>query len=818
MAEQGRKPRNVEVRQTQPSKARAGLPKTVLVQKDKGSKRLIFRRTGFLMFLCGFFMFLPLFWQLWDLAVVNHDKYGGMAASQQTKSVSMSANRGNIYDSQGNTLAMSATVYKLILSPLDLLIKINERDYRDSDGIVNEIAYQNAIIERKQTLAQGLAQLFPEQLTTESILERMERDYSQYEVLLTNIEEDDAVLVREFLAFHNCGYDLWLTPDSKRYYPYSSLASGILGFVNDNGGAYGIEAAYETNLQGMEGRIVTAKTGRGTELYNSFSSFDDAINGNNIHLTIDATIQSYAERTLAEGIQAYDIEKGGFCIILDPNTGEVLAAASSPTYDLNSYSEIIDPKLQAYVTSETNRLVSANSGATDKSYDEIVAESRAIATSTARETMWKSLTFQDTYEPGSTFKALILAACLEEGLVSESDTFYCSGSCTIAGETIRCSNTSGHNMQTLAQAVENSCNPAFMDMGERLGIDLFYKYFEAFGLKDSTGIDLNGEYLGIMWEKSAMTVVDLAVGSFGQRFTVNPLQMVTAFAATINGGHLMEPYVVSSISDDTGTVIEAKQPTVVRQVVSQESSDRTRAILESVVENGSGKNARVAGYSVGGKTGTSETLVDDEVTVSFIGFAPVEDPQIIVLLAFNAPNRVSTGSSYSTTGVYISGGNMAALSAGSLISDVLDYLGVKKDYSSDEILMAEVTVPRVTDLELEEGIEILNSKLLNYRTVGEGDIITSQVPARGAIISGNSTVILYLGDSVPEANTTVPNLYGMTYANAKATLEARGLFLTTSAYVDASSTISSQSIASGTVANLGTVINANFTAPSVQGD
>lgn len=818
MADKENRNRNMEVRETRPKKARAGLPKTILVNKNKGSKRLIFKRTVFLMWLCGFFMFLPLFHQLWDLAVVNHDKYGGMAASQQTKSISMSASRGNIYDGQGNILAMSATVYKLILSPLDLVVKINERDFKDADGITDEVAYQSAIQSRKENLALGLNRLFPEQLEVEAILERMERSHSQYEVLLTNIEEDDAILVREFLTEQGCGYDLWLTPDSKRYYPYSSLASGIIGFVNDNGGAYGIEAAYETSLQGLEGRIVTAKTGRGTELYNSFSSFDDAVNGNNVHLTIDSTIQAYAERTLEEGIKAYDIEKGGFCIILDPNTGEVLASASSPTYDLNSYAEIIDPKLQEYVYSETNRLVSANSNTPDKTYDEIYTEAKAQATATARESMWRSMTFQDTYEPGSTFKALVLAACLEEGLVSESDTFYCSGYSTIAGERIGCSNTNGHQMQTLSQAVQNSCNPAFMELGERLGIDLFYKYFEAYGLKDATGIDLNGEYLGTVWPKDAMTIVDLAVGSFGQRFTVNPLQMVTAFATAINGGYLLQPYLVSSISDDSGTIISETQPTVIRQVVSQETSQRTKAILHSVVEYGSGKNARIAGYAVGGKTGTSETLIDDEVIVSFIGFAPVEDPQIIVLLAFNAPNRVSTGSNYSTTGIYISGGNMAALSAGPLIADTLDYLGIKKEYSDAEVLMAQITVPRVTDFSLEEGAEILEGKLLNYRTVGEGDVITSQVPARGAVVSGNSTVILYLGDSVPENNTTVPNLYGMTYSAAKETLEARGLFITTEAYVDVSSTITSQSVVPGTVANLGVVVNVNFTHLTVRDD
>lgn len=783
-------------------------------RSNQESKRVIFRRTALLMFTCGFFMFLPLIGQLWYLSIVKHEEYSRLAASQQSKNVSVSANRGNIYDSQGNTLAMSATVYKLILSPLDLIAKINQRDFRDIDGNIMEAEYQAAITQRRFILASGIVEIFP-QLDMETILTRMEKTNSQYEVLLTDIEEDEANLVRELLREEDCGYDLWLTPDSKRYYPYSSLASGIIGFVNNNGGAYGIEAACETYLQGREGRVVTTKTGRGTELYNSYSSFEDAVNGYNVNLTIDATIQSYAERALAEGIEAYDVENGGFCIVMDPNTGEILAAASSPTYDLNNYSQVIDSKLQSYVESETSRLISANSGATDKTYDEIAQEARSQATSTARETMWRSMIFQDTYEPGSTFKALVLAAALEEGLVTESDTFYCSGSSTIAGETISCSNSSGHGMQNLTTAVENSCNPAFMEIGSRLGIDLFYKYFEGFGLKDSTGIDLNGEYLGLIWDKSAMSIVDLAVGSFGQRFTVNPLQLITGFAATINGGYVVQPYVVDSITDEKGTTIESTQPTIIRQVVSDETSERTRTILESVVENGSGQNARVAGYDIGGKTGTSETLVSGEVIVSFVGFAPADDPQIIVLLAYNVPNRSSPGSNYSTTRHYISGGSMAAPMAGTLISDVLTYIGVKKEYSEKEIAMSEVSVPKVTDLSLEEGIDILESKTLKYRTVGEGEVITAQVPARGAVIAGNSTVILYLGDATPETSSNVPNLYGLNYDDAKWVLEERGFFLSTTTYVDGLCTVVDQSLSAGDVAALGTVIKVTFTTQEV---
>lgn len=806
-------------RRPRKSSAQRNMPRDTEPRRELGSKRLIFRRTAILMAICGFGMFIPLIGQLWFLSVTMHDEYGGMAASQQTKNVSVTANRGNIYDSNGNILAMSATVYKLILSPRDVIAKINQRNYiitedGPNQGEIDTLAYEAAIVQRQQTLAMGISKILPD-LSMEEILTRMEKTYSAYEILATDIEEEIAEQLRQLMTEENCGYDLMLTPDSKRYYPYSQLASGIIGFVNDNGGAYGVEAAYESYLRGSEGRVVTAKTGSGTEMYNSYSSFEDAVNGYDVRLTIDATIQSYAEKALAEGIETFDIESGGFCIVMDPNTGAILAAASSPTYDLNNYSSIIDPKLLEFVETETTNIALENQNAVDKTWEEIIEEARSSALSTARNTMWRSLTFQDTYEPGSTFKALVLAAALEEKLISENSTYFCSGSLTVAGSEIGCSNRSGHGMQTLAEAVQNSCNPAFMEIGSLLGVDLYYKYFESYGLTDYTQFDLNGEYLGTVWPKESMSIVDLAVGSFGQRFTVSPLQMISSFSATINGGYLMQPYVVDSITDENNATILQTQPTVVRQVISQETSDRTRLILESVVAQGSGKNARVAGYSIGGKTGTAETLVDDFVTVSFIGFAPVEDPHIIVILGYHNPNRSYPGSSISTTGHYISGGNMPALIAGPMIANILDYMGVQREYSPEEMAMSEVTVPRVTSLNLNDAIAILESKNLNYRTIGEGDTVTTQVPARNAVISGNSTVILYLGDAVPDTSAEIPNLYGLSYDDAKSLLENRGFFIATDTYLNSQCTVIYQNISYGEIAELGTVIEVTLTTTEV---
>lgn len=793
-------------------KKRGGIQQSKGPRRDKGGKRLIFRRTVILMVVCGVLIFLPLIWQLWDLAVLHHDEYGQRAGNQQTKNISVAANRGEILDTNGDVLAMSATVYLLILSPLDVIERVDEKKYTYQDGTLDQASYQEAIDVRRQILALGICEILPE-LSYEGVMARMEKTYSQYEILMDDIEEDQADRLRLFMAEQNCGYDLWLTPDSKRYYPYGALGASLIGFVNDIGGATGVEAAMEQDLKGIEGRVVTAKTGQGVEMYNSYSSFENASDGNTVTLTLDATIQSYAERALAEGIEAFDIQKGGFIIVMDPQTGALLASASAPGFDLNNYSAIIDPYLVANVESTTQSLIQSylSTNPTGMTIEEITTQAEQLARSEARDLQWRNLGFQNTYEPGSTFKPLVVAAAIEEGLLSLSDTFTCTGSMTVAGVVIRCGNRTGHGTQTLVEALETSCNPALMMIGERLGIDGYYDYFEGYGLNETTGFDIPGEYNGLMWPRDSMTSVDLAVGSFGQRFQVSPLQMITAFSSVINGGYLYEPYIIQSVSEANGTVISQSEPTMVRQVISQQTSSMVATMLESVVANGSGKNAKVAGYSIGGKTGTSETLSGDDVTVSFIGFSPIEEPEIVVLIGFHTPQRASAGSNYSTTGHYISGGSMAAVMAGPLIADILDYKGLKPSYGEDEIAMAEISVPKITDLTLEEGISVLISRDLNYRTIGEGDVVTAQVPSRGSTVSGGSTVILYLGDAQPEESATTPNLYGMTYAQAKETLESRGLFLCAENYVHANTSVIEQSIPAGESVALGTVVSLVFT-------
>lgn len=789
--------------------------------RNKQSKRMVFRRSLVLMLVFGVGLFIPLLAQLWNIAIVHHDEYQAKATRQQLMDVTVSANRGDILDANGEVLAMSATVYNLILAPKDLVASVSENKFKDEDGNLDEEAYNAEIQRKRDEVVDGLCELMPD-LDREDLERRMQKVNSQYEVLATQIEEADAKAIRTFIEEHKTSYYLYLTPDTKRYYPFASLVSQVLGFVNSEGGAYGLEAGYEDVLKGIPGRVVTGKTGENVEMYNSYSNYIDAINGYDLTLTLDATIQSYAEQMLEKGIEMYDVQNGGFCLVMDPNTGAELAMASSPEFDPNNYSVVTDSFLQADIEAEIPAIYEQLKAENDKkpadeqlTDQELQDQAKSQATAAARETQWRNRTIKEPYEPGSTFKALVLAAALEEGVVSESDTFTCTGSVEIGGHTIHCSKRTGHGTQTLAEAVQNSCNPAFIAIGQRLGAEKFYEYFQAFGMTEVTGIDLPGEEKGINWG-SDMGITDLAVASFGQRFTVTPLQLVTGFSAVINGGSLYQPYVVQKVTDSSGTVVKETEPSLVRQVVSEQTSQRARAILETVVSQGGGKNAYQAGYRIGGKTGSAETLEDGRTIVSFMGFAPADDPKVIVLMAYDTPQEASPGSSYSTSGDYISGGAMAAPRVGELIAQILDYMGVEKQYTTEESAAVTITTPKAVGYYLSDAISRVESKGLKYRTVGEGDVVTSQVPAANASIPGGSTVILYLGDAKPDEATTVPNVVGLGYEAAKNKLEAAGLFMRAvggSTFYSEASKAQSQSVAAGESVAMGTIVDVQFSTP-----
>jgi stage V sporulation protein D (sporulation-specific penicillin-binding protein) len=772
-------------------------------QPDRGrANRTILRRTIFLMALCGVVMFLPLIHTLWQLCVVDHDYYEELAVRQQTKDVTVSAMRGKILDANGNVLAMSATVYNLILSPRDVVASVSEADYKGEDGTVNEALYQAAVAAKKAEIVDGICQVLP-QLDREDVQARMDKD-SAYQILIKSLETADATAVREYISAQKLSSCLYLTPSSKRYYPYSSLAAQVIGFVNDNGGAYGIEALYDDTLSGTVGRVVYAKAGNSTQLPDSYSTYVDASDGSNVTLTIDTTIQYYAEQAVQEGIEKFGVLDGGFAIVMDPNTGAILAHVSLPDYDLNDPATVIDSS-KAAVLEQLKANAATDEG--EQAYEEALAE--------ARFEQWRSKVVNETYEPGSTFKSLVLAAALEEGAVSESDTFYCPGYYVVNGTRIGCWKAGGHGTQTLAKAVENSCNPAFMQIGQKLGAEKFYEYFSAYGMKEITGVDLLGEQVGVSWDEDYFTSLEgylsLATASFGQRFTVTPIRLITAVAATINGGKLYQPYVVDHISDSDGNLISQTTPTVIRQVVSEQVSQTVASILEGVVANGTGSNAYVAGYRVGGKTGTSETLNENEYIVSFIGFAPADDPKVIVLLGLKNPEWAY--GMYSTSGYYISGGQMAAPLVGKIISQTLEYMGVEKEYTETEANGKDVSVPKVEDYTLNDAIQLLEDKGLSYRTVGSGSVVTGQIPAVGSSIPSGSQVILYLDSAVPTDQVEVPNVTGMTYDRAKETLAAQGLYMKAtgvSTYYTASTLATGQSVDPGVLVDRGQVIEVRF--------
>lgn len=767
---------------------------TKRTNQSREAKRRIFRRTVALLCIFGVILFIPLVGKLYYWQILRHDELEEMAVDQQTSEVSVSANRGSIYDAKSNVLAISSTAYDVIISPKAIIEKQTElaeakeaalKKAAETGESVDTSQYD---IDVKTVVAEGLAALL-ENVSAESILEKCEDTSSQYKKLATKVSNDVSEQVRALISEYDLSQCVYMTPNSKRFYPYSALAAQVIGFTNDNGGAYGLEAQLEDTLAGKAGLVITAKNNRGTDLKNFFQDYYDAEDGSDVYLTLDATIQAYCEKYLQEGIEANDVQNGGFVIAMECDTGAILGMASSPTYDLNDYSAVIDAVLQQEV------------------------EDGTISESDALNTMWRNKAVNDTYEPGSTFKSVVLAAALEEGVISESNSFTCTGSVRVADSNISCSKKSGHGVQTLAAAVGNSCNPAFIAIGQRLGAEKLYEYLEAFGLMDKTGIDIPGESKGVFWDFSAVGPVELATASFGQRFTVTPIGLITAINAVVNGGYLREPYVVDHIVDENGNTTYQASTNTVRQVISAETSARAASLLEGVVTSYTGKNAYQEGYRIGGKTGTSQTSVKDEYVVSFMGFAPADDPEIIVLLALDTPQVREPGSDYCTNGKYISGGNMAAPLAGELIADILDYRGFVKEYTAADLSGASVSMPTAIGYDEAKAGELLSAKDLTYRTVGSGEVVTGQIPAAGISVPSGSQVILYMGEALPDDQVTMPDLTGLPPDKVIEQLSSLDLYMTasgSSSYYTSSTLAYKQSIEPGEKVDRGTTVTVYF--------
>ncbi len=793
-------------------------------RSDGRNNRSLFRRTIFLMVVLGIGIFLPLVAQLYKLQIVEQEEWERRAENQQTRSVSVAANRGTIYDREGRAMAMSATVYKLVLSPMGVYGSVDKEKYK-TDGKLDETAYEKALYDLRKTIVDGIVDLFG--YDEERLWKRVERIDSGYEVLYYELEEEDAERARQFISEKRLGSGLQVTPSSKRYYPFSSVGSHILGYMGqtkESGenkvGKAGIEAGYEDVLSGELGRVVTSKNGWGMEMISGYEMYFDAQNGYDVTLTVDERIQAMLEQTLAEGIETYDVQAGAFGLAIDPQTGAVLAMASSPDFDPNNWGELLSESLQAEV---------------ERVKTEEGDEAADAAWKDAWDRQMKNRVLTETYEPGSVFKPVTVAIGLEEGIISLDDHFSCGGSKMVGGEPIHCHKKGGHGDQTLTKAVMNSCNVALMDIAERIGAETTWKYWQDFGLMEKSGIDLAGEEKGIFWTEKHFKGInasqELATSSFGQRFKVTPLEMISAFAAVINGGHLLQPYLVQTIADQDGNTVFYHETQEVRQVISESTSDKVRGILEQVVASGSGHNASMIGYSIGGKTGTSELLdrknnpdypdYNGDVMCSFMGFAPADDPQVLVLVVYDTPKRSGVGSSYTAGGTYISGGNIAAPMAGALIANILDYIGIEKQYSADELAGADAPMPYVVGQELTVAKGALQNAGFECRTVGTGNTVTHQVPSAGVSIPGGSNVILYLGSDAPEGQVATPDLSGLSPTAAKTKLEEHGLFMRAAGvvdYTDASVVMAAQSVDAGVMVSPGTVVEVRFVSSIEYGD
>lgn len=732
-------------------------------ESARRANRIIQTRTLLLLGVFGVLTFVLLFTKLYHWQITEHDELQSVAVRQQTLRTTVEASRGTIYDRNGTILAMSASAEDIFLSPKEIVE--NDQD-------------QNLI-------ANGLAEIL--NLDAADILKKMEKTNSQYEILKKKADDELADKVREFINKNELR-GVFLRPTSKRSYPKGTLASQVIGFANDNGGSMGLEATYNDELTGENGMVVTARDRDGRSVLYQYDQYFDAENGCDLHTTLDTTIQYYLEKGVQELEARFGTGKGATGIVMDVNTGAVLAMASLPTYDLNAPGKVYNDFL--------------TSGMTEEQIEENMKD--------LLNKQWRSKAINDTYEPGSTFKTLTLAMALEENVVDLNTGFYCGGNMTVEGQKIWCSKRTGHGQQDLSTAFANSCNPAFMNIGLRVGNAKFYQYMQDFGLLEKTGIDTTGEASGFANSEIKYSTLALACYAFGQNFNVTPVALLAAQCACVNGGYLYTPYLVEEITDQDGNVVSRHDATPIRQVISTETSALVRDIMEYEVTTGTGKNGQVAGYRIGGKTGTADK-VGGNVIVSFVCFAPADDPQVMMLLTLDEPNK--------WTGTYVSGGNMVAPVASSVMGEILPYLGIEPSYTAEELVGADKTVPNVVGLSKDAAAERLSANGFSFRTVGSGDTVTDQTPAGGAIVPNSAEIILYLGAEKSGEKCIVPNVVGDSAATANQKIVNAGLIMGVSGATNASSSTVraiSQSIAAGTEVEAGTVVRVQFSDSSVR--
>ncbi len=716
-----------------------------------------------------------LIYNLYHIQVTKAAEYQSKAIAQQTRDMIVSPVRGAIYDRNMTPLALSATVHTIVISPAEI-----------------------ADEEEAELIAHGLADLL--ELDYETVLKRTTNKKSYYEIVARKVEKEVSDQILEFKTDHNLN-GIKLFEDTKRYYPYSTLLSNVIGFTNyDNEGQYGLELKYEDVLKGVVGRVITAKDRNGNAMPFYFEQYHDAQDGMSLVLTVDYGVQEILEKHLEVALEENGCSEGVCGIVMDPKTGAILAMAQKGDYDLNNPREIADEETM-------NAILAAPE------------DERSELLLNAMMEQWRNKAIQDPYEPGSVFKIVTAAIALEENEVRSS--YSCSGTWKINTTTGSCWKQSGHGTQSFAKSLQNSCNCAFISIAMDIGAERYYDYFQAFGLTEKTGIDMMGETAlveGVHYHTRRVFTdpryggdVSLGMYSFGQTFTITPIQSITAVSAVINGGYLMKPYIVSGVADANGNIVESYEPTTVRQVLSNQTSEKMRTLVESVVSDGTASNAYVRGYRVGGKTGTSEkrakSIVEgkDYYIASFLGIAPCDDPQVAVLVLLDEP-----------TGSLHQGGQIAAPVVGRIMNDILPYLGVEAVYTDEEEASLSIKVPLVIGGEANWAQSVIKNANLKVKVVGNGQRVTAQYPTSGSTIPSTATVILYCGAEPDTTQIKIPDLTGKTLEQASRILDAAGLYMSVAGSIGNGSgeepTVRRQNPAAtdGATVQVGSVITVEF--------
>lgn len=733
---------------------------------EKGPAQRLRQRTAILILLILVLGFGAAVLRLTYLTTVQSSELQESAVDLQLADTTVSAKRGTIYDANGNVLAESASVWQVVMSPVNFK---NDK--------------------QRQAAAKGLSEIFD--LEYNDVLDDTKQQ-SHYVVVKRRIESDEREKVLELIDTlkkdYSCSGVIQLLDDYKRYYPKNSLASSVIGFTgSDDQGLEGIEYEYDSYLSGTPGRIITAQNARGTDMPFRYEQNVESEDGNNVYLTIDETIQSICEKYMQKGVEDNNVLNKGVCIAMDVNTGAILAMVTTDGYDLNNPYEL--------------------SAKDKKKIKSTPKKKQAEAESAALSNMWRNKAVADTYMPGSVFKMCVASAALEENLVNEKTSFTCTGSILVEGETIHCSNIAGHGTQSFVEAISNSCNPAFVQIGQMLGASKFRQYYQGFGFSDKTGIDLPGEAEDSFWKEGKMGGVDLAVASFGQNFSITPIQMITACAAVSNGGYVVQPHVVSKITDSKGNVIKTVDKKVKRQVISDDTSKKMNEYLEYNTERQGAAAGYISGYKVAGKTGTSEkkgvTKVEssfsEDYISSFCGYAPADDPQIVMLVFFDTPDGDAYYGSQVSSPVFIN-----------IMSEVLPYLDVKTSYTDEELGYVDASAGDYTGVSVDEAKTAVEADGFTATVKGNGSTVISQIPTVSSGLQKGGSIVLYTDSDSQSETVSVPSLIGLSPDEVNDVASAYGLNVSFSGATTSSGTSSSQNIEAGTSVSPGTVITVSF--------